>query len=267
MLSQMKQSIPSTARLSHLHVSGGEKESTAFSLKLGTTMVRIKVCIFGRERDTDSRLEPHRPPRKHQVASVRRLASATPSNKEKMLGGQYYAMDAALLLDQDRCALACKNFNRWKADGAPLSDKNLELFLQILCLEQHPNPSLYQPAAWAARLGRDVSVQKPFFCRYGYNISIGDYVEIGPNCDIQDACPVTISEQCSIEANVTIMADSPALDPNWRRLGFKIGKPISIEPGCYIGKGATIMPGCVIGRGSVIHPASVIVTVSHTPFS
>jgi acetyltransferase-like isoleucine patch superfamily enzyme len=184
-----------------------------------------------------------------------------------MIHGQSYAIDAELLLERHRCELACRNFNRWETESAPLSSTNLGLFLQVLCLEHPQSPSLHQPAARPARLGRDVSVQKPFFCHYGYNISIGDFVKIGPNCHIHDACHVTIGEQCSIAANVTIIADLPGLYPDSRRLGLSVGKPISIGPYCYIGEGAIIMPGCVIGMGSFIYPGAVVDTVCRMPFS
>src|SRR5688572_15744265 len=123
----MKESISSKVALSRPQISGRGTESTSFPCKLGTSMVRLKGYMFGREPTTDSCLDPHDPPRKRQATSVRRLASATPSNKTKMIHGQSYAIDAELLLERHRCELACRNFNRWETESAPLSSTNLGL--------------------------------------------------------------------------------------------------------------------------------------------
>lgn len=118
------------------------------------------------------------------------------------------------------------------------------------------------------RVGRHVSVETPFTCDYGYNITIGHHVVIGRNCTINDAGEVKIGDNCVLGPNVSIFTTSLPIDPKIRQggQGPQVGCAITIEQDCWIGGGAIILPGRSVGRGSTVGAGSVVTRVC-LPFS
>lgn len=49
-------------------------------------------------------------------------------------------------------------------------------------------------------LGGNVNVTTPFHCDYGYNLSIGDNVNIGPHCVLLDAARIMIGKNTKVGA-------------------------------------------------------------------
>jgi maltose O-acetyltransferase len=108
-------------------------------------------------------------------------------------------------------------------------------------------------------VGKDVWVRPPFFCDYGWNISLGDNTFLNFNCVILDVVPVTIGKRVQIASAVQILTADHPLDVETRATGLESGRPIVIEDDVWIGGGAIVCPGVTIGRGSVIGAGSVVV--------
>lgn len=134
------------------------------------------------------------------------------SHKERMLHGKRY------VIDQELSASV--------SDVPSPANASTTIRQTLRCYSSSARVLDLRPTASLGRLGEHVQVQIPFACIFGYNLSIGHRVNIGPNCEIRDACPVTIGEKCAIEANVTIMATSLSSDPDSRRFGHQIGHPV-----------------------------------------
>ena len=66
----------------------------------------------------------------------------------------------------------------------------------------------------------------------------GDYVFVGPNC--------------------TFTTAEHAIDPEMRKNGIEISKPITIGNNVWIGAGSVILAGVTIGDNSVIGAGSVV---------
>lgn len=106
--------------------------------------------------------------------------------------------------------------------------------------------------------GKDVWIEPPFYCDYGYNIKVGDSVYVNINCVILDVMPVTIGSNVLIAPNVQIYTATHPTNADERRTWLQFAKPITIGDDCWIGGGAIICPGvtigdrCIIGAGAVV---------------
>jgi maltose O-acetyltransferase len=107
-------------------------------------------------------------------------------------------------------------------------------------------------------IGTGSEVRPPFFCDYGWNITLGDNVFLNFNCVILDVVPVTIGDRVQIASAVQILAADHPRDAETRATGLENGRPIVIEDDAWIGGGSILCPGVTVGRGSVIGAGSVV---------
>ena len=105
--------------------------------------------------------------------------------------------------------------------------------------------------------GGDVWMQPPFFCDYGWNISLGRKVFFNFNCVVLDVCPVDIGDFTLFGPAVQIYTAMHPLDPIARR-SEEFGKPVRIGSDVWVGGAAVICPGVTIGSRSVIGAGSVV---------
>jgi maltose O-acetyltransferase len=105
--------------------------------------------------------------------------------------------------------------------------------------------------------GKNLFIEPPFFCDYGYNIFCGDNVFFNVNCVILDENKVTIGSNVFIGPNGQLYTASHPLEALTRRT-HKISKPITIGNDCWIGGNAIILPGITIGKGCVIGAGSIV---------
>lgn len=108
------------------------------------------------------------------------------------------------------------------------------------------------------KMGREVTFVPPFWCDYGYNIEVGDFFYANHNLIIQDGAKVTFGDSVFIAPNCAFTTAEHAIDPQMRREGVEIAKPITIGNNVWIGTGATILAGVTIGDNSVIGAGSVV---------
>lgn len=161
------------------------------------------------------------------------------SEKQKMLSGELYnAQDEELTKERVRARLLLKKLN----DSA---EDQVEERKQIL------NELI--PAA-----GKNVQIQPPFYCDYGYNIEIGDGVFFNFNCVVLDVAPVKIGSRVLFGPNVQIYTATHPLNHRERAAGLESGQPITIGDDVWIGGSAIINPGVEIGDHTVIGAGSVV---------
>jgi maltose O-acetyltransferase len=109
-----------------------------------------------------------------------------------------------------------------------------------------------------AFVGEGAVIRPPFFCDYGWNITIGADVFLNFNCVILDVCEVTIEDGVQIGPAVQIYTADHPRDPEQRRAGLEFGRPICIGRNAWIGGGAIILPGVTIGADAVIGAGAVV---------
>ncbi len=160
------------------------------------------------------------------------------SEKEKMLAGELYdAQDSELSRERQRCRDLCKLFNDSREDQQEERRKILGELLGA---------------------SNDAWIQPPFYCDYGYNITLGKKVFFNFNCIVLDVMHVEIGSNVLFGPSVQIYTAAHPLSAMERRTWLEFAKPISIGSDVWVGGGAIICPGVTIGDGTVIGAGSVV---------
>jgi maltose O-acetyltransferase len=79
-----------------------------------------------------------------------------------------------------------------------------------------------------AAVGEEALIRAPFFCDYGYNISLGAGAFLNFNCIILDVEPVSIGEGTAIGPAVQILASDHRREPRLRQQKVRFGRPVTI---------------------------------------
>jgi maltose O-acetyltransferase len=109
-----------------------------------------------------------------------------------------------------------------------------------------------------ASVGEEALIRPPFFCDYGYNISLGRGAFLNYNCIILDVEPVSIGEGTAIGPAVQILASDHPRDPRLRKQKVRFGRPVTIGANVWIGAGAIILPGITIGDDAIVGAGSLV---------
>ena len=108
------------------------------------------------------------------------------------------------------------------------------------------------------KMGENVVVNAPFWCDYGYNITVGDYFFANRYCQILDGAKVTFGNHVFIAPNCCFTTAEHAIDAEQRKEGLEVAKPITIGNNVWIGAGTTVLAGVTIGDNTVIGAGSVV---------
>lgn len=100
-------------------------------------------------------------------------------------------------------------------------------------------------------------IEPPFYCCYGYNISVGEGTYINFNCNFVDDGKITIGSRVMFGPAVTIATVGHPIQPDMRE--YMYTDPVTIGDNCWIGANVTICPGVTIGENSVIGAGSVVI--------
>ncbi|KAH7061340.1 hypothetical protein B0J12DRAFT_647529 [Macrophomina phaseolina] len=182
------------------------------------------------------------------------------TEKEKMLSGDYFVpLSPQLIEERDQCKIALWKFNNAANPANGQSrEEQMRLFRAILEAPHARNPG--SRFTLSGSIGRDVHIETPFHCDYGYNVVIGDDVVIGPMCRILDSKRVRIGSRSILGPNVSIFSMDYSKNARDRR-GTKAlasAADVLIEEDVYIGGNVTILPDTEIGQGSIIGAGSVV---------
>lgn len=162
------------------------------------------------------------------------------TEKEKAAKGLYYLAnsDELLLQERRRCKDLCFTYNQLLPSKEEEHNKILKQLLH--------------------QVGKRVEIVSPFWCDYGYHITLGDDVFINHNCVMLDGADIHIGNHVFIGPNCGFHTAGHPLDQNKRMEGLEYAYPITIEDHVWIGANVTVLPGVHIGEGSVIGAGSVV---------
>ncbi len=104
----------------------------------------------------------------------------------------------------------------------------------------------------------DLVVTAPFYCDYGFNISVGDNFYTNHNCIILDAAKVEFGDNVFIAPNCIFSTSGHPIDSNQRALGLEIAKPIKIGNNVWVGANVSVLLGVNIGDNTIIGAGSVV---------
>lgn len=161
------------------------------------------------------------------------------TEKDKMLAGELYlAMDQELVKER----LSARNLTRRYSLSLETEDElRLDLLRELFGLT-----------------GAAVTVEPPFRCDYGYNISVGENFYANFDCVILDVCRVTIGDNCFMAPGVHIYTATHPIDAVERISGVEYGKPVTIGHNVWIGGRAIINPGVTIGDNVIVGSGAVV---------
>ena len=160
------------------------------------------------------------------------------NHRELMLAGElYFANDPELLDERARAKRLCQAFNQSDFD----SDRAREILGELLPHSDTP------------------TIERPFYCDYGYLIRTGRNFYANHGCTILDGGGVTIGDNVMLAPGVVISGATHPLDETRRLAGWEVAKPVVIGDGVWICAHATITEGVTIGRGAVVAAGAVVV--------
>jgi maltose O-acetyltransferase len=161
------------------------------------------------------------------------------TQKERMLAGDLYTADSPeLTADNQRISAWMERYNASRTQSP------------------EARHALLREAFGA--VGEGVNIRPPFFCDYGYNISIGAGAFMNFNCVILDVVKVSIGAGTQIGSAVQILTADHPRDPALRAQLLEFGRPVTIGANVWIGSGAIILPGVTIGDDAVVGAGSVV---------
>lgn len=109
------------------------------------------------------------------------------------------------------------------------------------------------------KIGKNFTIEGPFYCDYGDNIEIGENFYANVNFTILDGAKVRIGDNVFIAPNVGIYTAGHPLDAERRNQGLEYAWPVTIGDNVWIGAGVNILPGVTIGSDSVIGAGAVVI--------
>ena len=113
-------------------------------------------------------------------------------------------------------------------------------------------------AGLLGEMGENVVITAPFWCDYGYNITVGNYFYSNHNLIVTDGAKVTFGDHVFIAPNCCFTTAEHAIDPEQRKAGYEVAKPITVGNNVWIGAGTTVLAGVHIGDNTVIGAGSVV---------
>ena len=164
------------------------------------------------------------------------------TEKEKMLRGMLFtpSRDKALLAELAACKALCQQFNQ-RAYQAEDIESAQALLRRLL-----------------GSAGEGLRIEPPFWCDYGWNITVGRNFYMNHGGVILDAGGVTFGDDVQVGPQCGFYTSSHPLAAEERRQGLEYAKPIHVGSGVWFGGGVQVMPGVTIGDGAVIAGGSVV---------
>jgi maltose O-acetyltransferase len=148
----------------------------------------------------------------------------------------------------------------------PANSELVELRKQTrLTLEQYNSSSIAEPEKREVLLKnllkkspKNLYIEPPFYCDYGFNIELGENVYMNFNCIFLDVCQITVGNNVLFAPGVQVLTATHPLVAQERNEGLEFAKPIKIGHNCWIGAGVLILPGVTIGNNTTIAAGSVV---------
>jgi maltose O-acetyltransferase len=162
------------------------------------------------------------------------------TEKEKMLRGELYsAADPQLVRDRNNARRLTRLYN-----------ETLEYHLV------HRKEILQE---LLGTIGKNIFIEPPFRCDYGYNIHVGENFYANFDCVFLDVCEIRMGDNCLLGPGVHIYTATHPLSTEKRNSGMEYGMRVMIGHNVWIGGRVVINPGVEIGNNVVIASGAVVV--------
>lgn len=157
-----------------------------------------------------------------------------------MLAGMIYDAnyDAQLIAERQECKELCRDYN----DLRPKAVAEREALLRRIL----------------GSTGKNLLIEQPFYCDYGYNIHVGENFYANFNLVILDEAPVRFGANVFIAPNCGFYTAGHPLEASERNKGLEYARPITVGNNVWFGAHVTVLPGVTIGDNCVIGAGSVV---------
>ena len=108
------------------------------------------------------------------------------------------------------------------------------------------------------KTGEYFTITPPFWCDYGYNITIGENFYMNHSCIILDGAKVTFGNDVFVAPGCMFCTAGHPLDTEQRNRGLEYAYPITVGDNVWFGAGVTVVPGVTIGSDTVIGAGSLV---------
>lgn len=105
---------------------------------------------------------------------------------------------------------------------------------------------------------KTTTILSPFYCDYGYNITIGKHSFLNHDVYLMDCGKITIGNHVLIGPSSGLYTATHAFVPEERNLGLEKTGAITIEDNVWLGGNVTVLPGVTIHEGSIIGAKSLV---------
>jgi maltose O-acetyltransferase len=107
-------------------------------------------------------------------------------------------------------------------------------------------------------VGDDASIEPPFYCDYGAQITLGARAFVNFGAVFLDPAWITIGDDVQLGPHVQLLTADHPLDSAKRAAGPELARPIAIGERTWLGGGVIVCPGVTIGADSTIGAGSVV---------
>ncbi|WP_308654477.1 sugar O-acetyltransferase [uncultured Anaerococcus sp.] len=162
------------------------------------------------------------------------------TEKEKMLKGLLYDANynKELLADRLKAKDLCFKYNT----TLPSDEESLRKIIGELKIKTKGNFFL----------------TPPFYCDYGYNISVGENFYANHNLVILDGNRVSFGDNVFIGPSCTFSTAGHPIDKERRNKGLEYAHPITVGDDVWFGANVTVLPSVKIGSNVVIGAGSLV---------
>lgn len=163
------------------------------------------------------------------------------TEKEKMLSGKIYDAngDPELIAERLDCKELCRDYNEIRPKDITAREALLRKII--------------------GAVKGSILIEQPFYCDYGYNISVGNNFYANFNLVILDEAAVSFGDNVFIAPNCGFYTAGHPIDAKERNKGLEYARPITVGDNVWIGAGVSVLPGVKIGDNCVIGAGSVVV--------
>ncbi len=158
------------------------------------------------------------------------------TQKERMLAGALYRVDAELAGEQRHSRALQKAFNE----------------------ELDPEKRKVILAELLGGMGENAYIEPPFRCDYGSNVYVGKNFYANFELIALDQCPITVGDNVFIGPRVSFYCAQHPIDAAVRISYLESGKPITVGSDVWVGGDTVILGGVTIGDNVVIGAGSVV---------
>ena len=162
-----------------------------------------------------------------------------PTETERMLAGDRYdPTDPELVADRERASDLARRYN---ATTEAETDRRDALLRELF-----------------GSADGEATVEPPFRCDYGYNVSVGDGFFANFGCVFLDTNPIEFGERCLLGPGIHVYTPTHPIDPTERATGRERGRPVTVGDDVWIGGRAVLNPGVTVGDGTVVASGAVV---------